>query len=93
MAQSETSKRLKKMLRMAENLSALSAKLGKLMEQEGIPAIEMKGCMVTHEKDLTGNDRAVLRMVDETFWASLRQEQDKVTRDLLTKGGERCVKN
>lgn len=87
MAQSETSKRLKKMLRMAENLAGLSAKLGKLMEHEGIPAIEVEGCLVTHEKDPVGNDRAILRMIDERFWASLRQARDKTMRDLLAKEG------
>lgn len=89
MAQSETSKRLKKMLRMAENLAGLSAKLGKLMEHEGIPAIEMEGVLVTHEKDPMGNDRAVLRMVDDKFWASLRQTRDKTIRDLLAKEVEK----
>jgi hypothetical protein len=89
MAQSETSKHLKKMLRMAENLAGLSAKLGDLMEREGIPAIEVEGCLVTREKDPLGNNRAVLRMVDEKFWASLRQAQDNVIRNLLAKERER----
>ena len=89
MAQSETSKRLKKMLRMAENLAGLSAKLGKLMEHEGIPVIEVEGCLVTREKDLLGNDRATLRMVDEKFWASLRQARNSVIKDLLAKERER----
>jgi hypothetical protein len=88
MAQSETSKRLKKMLRMAENLAGLSAKLGSLMEREGIPAIEMEGCLVTHEKDLMGNDRAVLRMAENLCGVvcEVGQAQDSVTKDPLAKG-------
>lgn len=88
MAQSETSKRLKKMLRMAENLAGLSAKLGKLMEHEDIPAIEMEGCLVMHEKDLMGNDRAIIRMVDDKVWTSLRQAHSEEIMDLLAKEGE-----
>lgn len=89
MEQIETTKRLKKMLRMAKNLAELSAKLGKLMVHEEIPAIGVEGCLIMREKDRLGNDMAILRTVDEKFWTSLGQAQDNVIFDLLAKVRER----
>ena len=74
---------------MAKNFAELSAKLGNLMVREEIPAIEVEGRLITREKDRLGNDMAVLRTVDEKFWASLGQAQDNVIFDLLAKGRER----
>lgn len=82
MAQSESAKRRKKMLRMAENLDKLTANLGRLMALEEITAVEAEKFAVHLEKDATGIDRAVLRMKDVMFWASMRRGQDKVVRQL-----------
>lgn len=82
MAQSESAKRRKKMLRMAENLDALTANLGRLMALEEITAIEAEKFVVHLEKDATGTDRAMFRVIDVGFWASMRRGQGKVIRQL-----------
>lgn len=82
MAQSESAKRRKKMLRMAENLDKLTANLGRLTVLEEVTAIEAEKFAVHLEKDVTGADRAVLRVKDVKFWALMRREQDKVIRQV-----------